>query len=337
MADLGVGILELCSPGYAEFASLTDGKQTTEDHRGPRSQVPERPLRAERAPHQTGQMIAWAKDIGMTQMGTASLSGQAQNGVATMDAVKRAADEYNKIGELAAKAGMVAVPARRGLRDGPSRRPAGLRSPVRTARPEVREDAVPDVRHENRRRSGDVLHEVSGTLHLDPLTGRGFEPAPGGSAAPQSRRAARRTAAPGRGAAGAAGSTGGGKGQRRLGQNLCRRQGRRREELLHRAELGSHGPERGLSEDAERLGASRDARRPLAVARGSERLRDLQRLTEPRPKGAWWATGLFRQAARPRGKAPSIALCTSEGTAPAPCSPAPRTAYSAHSRTASRG
>src|ERR1039458_3605638 len=36
MADIGVGILELCSPpGYAEFASLTDGKQTRkviEDH-----------------------------------------------------------------------------------------------------------------------------------------------------------------------------------------------------------------------------------------------------------------------------------------------------------------
>src|SRR5437667_11551726 len=35
MAALGVGILELCSPGYGEFASLTDGKQTRkiiEDH-----------------------------------------------------------------------------------------------------------------------------------------------------------------------------------------------------------------------------------------------------------------------------------------------------------------
>jgi sugar phosphate isomerase/epimerase len=42
----------------------------------------------------------------MTQMGTASLGGQAQNGVTTMDAVKKAAEEYNKIGEAAAKAGM---------------------------------------------------------------------------------------------------------------------------------------------------------------------------------------------------------------------------------------
>ena len=28
MAALGVGSLELCSPGYAEFASLADGRQT---------------------------------------------------------------------------------------------------------------------------------------------------------------------------------------------------------------------------------------------------------------------------------------------------------------------
>jgi sugar phosphate isomerase/epimerase len=107
MADLGVGILELCSPGYAEFASLTEGKQTRkviEDHglKCPSAHFELSELRTKQ-----DQMIAWAKDIGMTQMGTASLSGQAQNGVATMDAVKRAADEYNKIGELAAKAGMV--------------------------------------------------------------------------------------------------------------------------------------------------------------------------------------------------------------------------------------
>src|ERR1700675_1308155 len=35
MADLGVRSLELCSPGYAEFAGLSNGKQTRkvlEDH-----------------------------------------------------------------------------------------------------------------------------------------------------------------------------------------------------------------------------------------------------------------------------------------------------------------
>jgi sugar phosphate isomerase/epimerase len=107
MADIGVGILELCSPGYAEFASLTDGKQTRkviEDHG---LKCPSAHFMLSELRNKQDQMIAWAKDIGMTQMGTASLSGQTQNGVATMDAVKRAADEYNKIGEVAAKAGIV--------------------------------------------------------------------------------------------------------------------------------------------------------------------------------------------------------------------------------------
>ena len=106
MAALGVGSLELCSPGYAEFAGLADGKQTRktlEDHclKCPSAHFELSELRT-RQP----EMIAWAKDIGMTQMGTASLNGPAQNGVATMDAVKKAADEYNKIGEAAAKAGL---------------------------------------------------------------------------------------------------------------------------------------------------------------------------------------------------------------------------------------
>src|SRR6185369_2870541 len=52
------------------------------------------------------ESIAWAKDVGMTQIGTASLGGQMQNGTTTMDAIKKAADEYNKIGEESAKAGL---------------------------------------------------------------------------------------------------------------------------------------------------------------------------------------------------------------------------------------
>jgi sugar phosphate isomerase/epimerase len=103
---LGVGSIELCSPGYKEFASLTDGKQTRkiiEDHglvcHSAHFDMSE--LRSKQP-----QMIAWAKDIGMTQMGTATLDGEMQNGVTTMDAVKRAAEEYNKIAETAAKAGM---------------------------------------------------------------------------------------------------------------------------------------------------------------------------------------------------------------------------------------
>ena len=47
--------------------------------------------------------IAWAKDVGLTQMIVPSLGGPRKP---TMDDVKRAADEYNKMGEQAAKAGI---------------------------------------------------------------------------------------------------------------------------------------------------------------------------------------------------------------------------------------
>src|SRR5262247_4646775 len=47
--------------------------------------------------------IAWAKDVGITQMMTATL-GAGNN--PTMDDVKKAADEYNKIAAVAANAGI---------------------------------------------------------------------------------------------------------------------------------------------------------------------------------------------------------------------------------------
>jgi sugar phosphate isomerase/epimerase len=49
------------------------------------------------------ESIAWAKDVGLTQMLVASLGGGEHP---TMDDVKRAADEYNKMGEKAAAAGI---------------------------------------------------------------------------------------------------------------------------------------------------------------------------------------------------------------------------------------
>ena len=47
--------------------------------------------------------IAWAKGVGLSQMLVPSLEGPEHP---TMDDVKRAADEYNKMGEIAAKAGI---------------------------------------------------------------------------------------------------------------------------------------------------------------------------------------------------------------------------------------
>jgi len=106
LADLGVGIIELCSPGYSEFASLADAKQTRkilDDHglKCPSAHFTLGELR-----NKQEQSIEWAKEIGMTQMGTASLNGRVENGATTMDVVKRAAEEYNWIAETAAKAGI---------------------------------------------------------------------------------------------------------------------------------------------------------------------------------------------------------------------------------------
>ncbi|HXY38708.1 MAG TPA: twin-arginine translocation signal domain-containing protein [Vicinamibacteria bacterium] len=106
LAALGVGTVELCSPGYPEFTGLTDGKKTRkiiEDHG---LKCPSAHFTMEEMRTRQQQMIDWAKDVGMTQMGVATLAEGPQGGKTTMDVVKRAADEYNRIGETAHKAGM---------------------------------------------------------------------------------------------------------------------------------------------------------------------------------------------------------------------------------------
>jgi len=106
MAALGIGSIELCSPGYEEFASLSDGKQTRKIIQDHGLQCPSSHFDLEELRNKQVQSLAWALEIGMTQMGTASLDGKVENGVTTMDTVKRLAEEYNKIGENAAKAGI---------------------------------------------------------------------------------------------------------------------------------------------------------------------------------------------------------------------------------------
>jgi sugar phosphate isomerase/epimerase len=104
LVDIGVQRVEMCSPlGYADFAPLSDGKQvkkTLSDHglKCESGHFNMRELRERQA-----ESIAWAKDVGITQMITATL-GAGSN--PTMDDVKRAADEYNKIAAVAAKAGI---------------------------------------------------------------------------------------------------------------------------------------------------------------------------------------------------------------------------------------
>src|SRR5947207_10782733 len=108
LADAGFQSIELCSPvGYKEFgfSSLAkykgrelkkiladNGLSCVSSHFG----IEE--LRANQ-----DDRIAWAKDVGLTQMIVPTLNGPKST---TKDEVQRAADEYNKMAERAAQAGI---------------------------------------------------------------------------------------------------------------------------------------------------------------------------------------------------------------------------------------
>ncbi len=116
MAAIGVTSLELCSPAYADFAILTDGKKARKIMDDHGVQSPSGHFELVELRTRQSQAIAWALEIGMTQMGTASLGAPSGHGTAgfagmdkdnvPLDLVKRAADEYNKIGETAARSGI---------------------------------------------------------------------------------------------------------------------------------------------------------------------------------------------------------------------------------------
>jgi sugar phosphate isomerase/epimerase len=108
MAGIGVTRLELCSPlGYgAEFASLTNPKDVRKimaDH-GIESESSHFTL-GELRKHQE-KSLEWAKEIGITQIITATLSDGNGGDHPTLDQVKRAAEEYNKIAAVSARAGL---------------------------------------------------------------------------------------------------------------------------------------------------------------------------------------------------------------------------------------
>jgi len=108
LADAGFRAIELCSPvGYADSGFAGLAKYSGTDLRRILSDAGVTCVSShfgidELRENQPGR-IAWAKDIGLTQMLVASLDGPKNP---TMDDVKRAADEYNKMGEQAAKAGI---------------------------------------------------------------------------------------------------------------------------------------------------------------------------------------------------------------------------------------
>jgi len=108
IAKIGVTMLELCSPiGYgAEFASLADAKEV-------KRIMADHGLRSESSHFTMGELrnsqqksIEWAKEIGITQMITASLGDGNGGDHPSLDQVKRAAQEYNQIAAVAQKAGM---------------------------------------------------------------------------------------------------------------------------------------------------------------------------------------------------------------------------------------
>ena len=106
LAAAGFQRIELCSPlGYEEFGALAKykgeeikriladaGVSCVSSHFGIDELRKDQP-----------RSIAWAHDLGLTQMLVPSLDGPKNP---TMDDVKKAADEYNKLAEHAAKAGI---------------------------------------------------------------------------------------------------------------------------------------------------------------------------------------------------------------------------------------
>jgi len=104
MSGLGVSMLEMCSPlGYEEFAGLTDGKQVKKVLADHGLGCISAHFGMDELRKRQSESLAWAQDVGITQIITATL-GAGSN--PTLDDVKRAADEYNKIAAVTAKAGM---------------------------------------------------------------------------------------------------------------------------------------------------------------------------------------------------------------------------------------
>jgi len=108
LADAGFQSIELCSPvGYADSGFAGLAKYSAGELRRVLADagvtcVSSHFTMQELRQNQDGR-IAWAKDVGLTQMLVPSLEGPKHP---TLDDVKRAAEEYNKMGERAARAGI---------------------------------------------------------------------------------------------------------------------------------------------------------------------------------------------------------------------------------------
>ncbi|HTM36161.1 MAG TPA: TIM barrel protein [Terriglobales bacterium] len=108
LAQIGFQTVELCSPvGYADsgFAGLAryNGKELRRILGDAGVSCISSHFSIQELRENQGDRIAWASEVGLKQMIVPSLDGPKNP---TMDDVKRAADEYNRMGEKAAKAGI---------------------------------------------------------------------------------------------------------------------------------------------------------------------------------------------------------------------------------------
>ena len=188
--------------------------------------------------------IAWAKEVGITQMITASLGDGNGGNNPTLDQVKKAADEYNKIAAVAAKAGMQQGLHNEGFElsmvDG--KRTYDLLFDLLDPKLVKFQFQMSTIT------AGFVAAEYFlkypgrfNSMHLQDVDMNAPAPAPSQSG--RARRAARRAAPAGRAR----------QRQHRLGEDLHRGEGRRGQELLCRANLGTDAAERRVSQDPEGL------------------------------------------------------------------------------------
>jgi sugar phosphate isomerase/epimerase len=112
MKAAGIDVVEFCDPiGYVganSFAKIADGKATRKllDDHGMRAVSVHVAMPVYRNPSDFSKTIAWAQELGLEMLGSATLLGRVVNGATTLDEIKRAASEYNGFAERTKAAGM---------------------------------------------------------------------------------------------------------------------------------------------------------------------------------------------------------------------------------------
>jgi sugar phosphate isomerase/epimerase len=173
LADAGFQSIELCSPyGYEEFGFGGLAKYSAAEFREILSDAGVACISshfgiAELRKNQE-RSIEWAKDIGLTQMLVPSLDGPKNP---TLDDVKRAADEYNKMAERAAKAGIQQGLHNEEFELSTVNGKTNLRCFVRASGSETRQIPVPGINHWPGLRRRGMFHQVSRPLHFHDVQG----------------------------------------------------------------------------------------------------------------------------------------------------------------------